>query len=514
MIHRTVNIINFVRGCEPRDETVDLYTPVVEEIRLNKKYGYRNTFLLQYDAMRRTDMKELFLREKDDAMEIGIWMEMGRELVEKAGITWRGREGYDWDWYADPDLLPAYTIEERKVLIDETMREFKEIFGAYPKSAGSWVLDTWSMEYMTRQYGLEAFAVCREQYAVDAYTLWGGYYAQGYYPSHRNMLCPAENKTDTAPVFRMLGIDPIYGYDPERYPMETAGCTTIEPAWENAADEKQIDWYYRTYFDNECLNFSYIQLGQENSFGWGRIKKGLEKQLEMLWPYAESGKVHVETLSETGQWFKNNFEITPAAALVADTDRNHNELQSLWYSCRKYRANIVKEKHRVFFRDIFLFNERYEDPYVETPCKEWNIIYDNLPVVDGLLWNSNEIKSELTFDLPVETMEVEKKDENTLSIHLRNGGVCIAEIILSEEAIVIWTRRLQDKTPHLIFSRGTNHQTEYFVHENGLTFTHNGFSYSLPIDGVLEQMERGYSIYPQNDMIVLHTGSSPFEQAK
>ena len=84
--NRVVNIINFVRGCEPRFE-MDLITPVVEEIRLNKKYGFENTFLLQYDTMCIKEFVDLFLREKDEHMEIGIWIEMAKPLIESIGLT-------------------------------------------------------------------------------------------------------------------------------------------------------------------------------------------------------------------------------------------------------------------------------------------------------------------------------------------------------------------------------------------------------------------------------------------
>lgn len=46
MSRRVVNILNFVRGNEPRDVTKDVVKPVVEEIKLNKKYNFPNTFLL------------------------------------------------------------------------------------------------------------------------------------------------------------------------------------------------------------------------------------------------------------------------------------------------------------------------------------------------------------------------------------------------------------------------------------------------------------------------------------
>ena len=93
---------------------------------------------------------------------------------------------------------------------------------------------------------MDAFCICREQLAVDAYTLWGGYYSGGYYPSKNNMLCPAQNDENriATPVFRMLGIDPIYGYDEnkdsENHP-RLNGCFTMEPYWDCGKDREVME---------------------------------------------------------------------------------------------------------------------------------------------------------------------------------------------------------------------------------------------------------------------------------
>ena len=119
MNKRVMNLVNFVRGCEPRYPK-DLYTPVVKQMEVNAQYGFDNTFLLQYDAMQREDFRALFLEKRDEKMELGIWLEMCRELTEKVGIPWRGRPGYDWDWYVDPGFLMAYEPKEREALIDHS----------------------------------------------------------------------------------------------------------------------------------------------------------------------------------------------------------------------------------------------------------------------------------------------------------------------------------------------------------------------------------------------------------
>lgn len=80
------------------------------------------------------------------------------------------------------------------MLCDEIMNKFKEKFEYFLGVVGSWLLDSYSMDYLSCKYDIKAFVICREQLSVDAYTLWGGYYNQGYYPSKYNMLSPAQNE--------------------------------------------------------------------------------------------------------------------------------------------------------------------------------------------------------------------------------------------------------------------------------------------------------------------------------
>lgn len=496
---RVVNIVNFVRGCEPRDPKMDLYAPVLGEIHLNRKYGFRNTFLLQYDAMLRQDFVELFHREKDERMELGVWIELCRPLTEAVGIPWRGRPGYDWEWYVNPGFLMAYTLEQRRALIDEIMRKFQELFGAYPCSVGSWLLDAPSMEYMTEKYRVQAFAICREQYSVDAYTVWGGYYNQAYYPSRKNMLCPAQTEQNTAPVFRMLSPDPIYNYDAVRYGARHNGCPTLEPVWESGCDPACIDWYFHSYFENECLNFAYAQLGQENSFGWERIEAGLSMQLGKLRELADKNAVTVEQLCETGKWFSSHFARTPATTLIADSDWSGNGLKSYWYDCINYRANVFLKGDHVFFRDIFLFDERFEEKYNANACTDWQAVYENLPVVDGLNWSTKNICCELSFDFSVKEIHAARCEKNSLRIRLDGADGEKSEIFLEETGITV---KLPDNRC-LRFMRQKNADTALCVKAHAVTFLHCGFPYEVPISGRLTALPNGYIIRPENGKVRL-----------
>ena len=62
---RVVNLVNFIRGCEPR-KPIDLVMPVRKQMELGHFYGLPQTFLLQYDAMLREDM--IALCDKSDRL--------------------------------------------------------------------------------------------------------------------------------------------------------------------------------------------------------------------------------------------------------------------------------------------------------------------------------------------------------------------------------------------------------------------------------------------------------------
>jgi hypothetical protein len=91
---KIVNIINFIRLCEPRDERITeqvLYDTVVKQTEIMKQYGLGGTFLLQYDALMDARYQTLLKSLPVDSFEIGAWWEIPQPLVEKAGMKLRGR---------------------------------------------------------------------------------------------------------------------------------------------------------------------------------------------------------------------------------------------------------------------------------------------------------------------------------------------------------------------------------------------------------------------------------------
>ena len=491
-----MNIVNFVRGIEPRME-MDLYTPVAEQIKYNKKYDIPNTFLLQYDAMQRQDFQELFLREQDENMELGVWFENCRELIEKIGLPWHGREGYDWDWYVNVGFLPGYTPEQREKIIDEVFRLFKEIFGQYPQVVGSWLMDAYSMDYMCQKYDIKAFCICREQYAVDAYTLWGGYSSGGYYPSKNNMLCPAQTQENKipAPVFRMLMADPIYNYDGEA---KSYGVCTLEPGWDCGRNPEIADWYFDTYYKTPCLTHAQATTGQENSFGWPCFGEGYCMQIDKLAQLWKQGIVSLQKLGDTGAWYQKNFSISAPTAQVALEDWRGAGQKTVWYNCKNYRANLHFSEGRLYLRDLTKFDDRYEERYLHKPCEGWIATYDNLPIVDGRLWSKDGKVCELCLSKQVTDITASENSHTELFVKVTLADGTEGKVMLSEEGIVF------ENCGELSYNWGVpTEYTDLSVENNCLKGCQNGFCYEMPVAGNVIKKDTGLILQPKDGKISL-----------
>jgi len=328
-------------------------------------------------------------------IEIGAWWEITEPHVKAAGIPWRGR--YPWDWHANVGFATGYTPAEREILADIYMAKFKEIFGRYPASVGSWFIDAHTLDYMHRKYGVIASCNCKDQIGTDGYTLWGGYWNQAYYPSRRNAYMPAQTAAAQIPVpiFRMLGSDPIYQYD-TGLGARPQNVISLEPVYGErgprygGGSKPWVDWFFKNMFTAPALGFNYAQAGQENSFTWRKMRAGLEYQIPILETLHRAGKIRVETLEQSARWFRKKYPLTPATAFsVLDDYRPNSDKKTLWFNSRFYRANLLWDGPRFRVRDIHLFDETLASDYVDrADRRSTQCVFDTLPLVDGNVWSS------------------------------------------------------------------------------------------------------------------------------
>ena len=499
-----VNIVNFIRGYnsewQPFGET---YRTVKNQIKLIDKYGFKATFLIQYDALTFNWYKKLMPSLDRDRYEVGVWFEVQKPLAEACGIKWRGRR--NWDGHVHCGFSMGYTNEEKMLLLDKLFEQFKSVMGYYPRVLGSWFFDTFTARYVSEKYGMDAFCNCKEQYGTDGYTLWGGYYGQAYYPSRKNMFIPAQNEDMQIPVpiFKMLGSDQVYQFDfgvqDDYSPAKTQGVITLEPVYHSHGGglPKWVDWYLKENFNGECLSFGYAQAGQENSFGWPWIGPGYLIQTEKLADLARRGVVTMQKLGDAGQALIDAGGETPATAMVATDAWDGNDIQSVWYSCRNYRCNLFCKDGELFFRDLTKFDDSYAEKYLDTPCRQWDARFDNLPVVDGRLWSRDGIECRLAFGRKATGFTYIERGQS-LEIVVCFADGCHGLILLTPDGITM------DGCREVTYCIGTP-EPDFTVAacEGGFAMTKNGHPYTVGVCGRIAEAENGWTLIPEDGVLKL-----------
>lgn len=514
-----VNVVNFVRGVEPRPgRNIDLVGTVREEIAYLRKNGLTGTFLMQYDAIINPDFTQML---KDSEFELGVWFETVQPQVEAAGEVWRGR--YSWDWHNDVGFLIGYEPSVREKLIDIHMDKFREIFGYYPKSIGSWHIDAHSLDYINKKYEIDACCICRDQVGTDGYTMQGGYYNGAYYPTKNNMFCPDNSGEQIdIPIFRMLGSDAIYAYD-YQVKKEDYGVPripTLEPASPLYGSQPYwIDSFFATTFCGHGISHQYTQAGQENSFGWEqRIKNGYIYQMSHIKKLANAGDIDVMTLGDAGRWYKENFKTTPPQALTALKDCINDRYKSVWYCSKYYRANLLWENGDVHIRDMYIFDNRLNEHYLGSACKTTACEFRTCPVIDGTLYGKDA--GAYFGDIVWDSLEYSEADTSA-TVSLKNKyGKCIITFDEREihiECDIDGFEIVPRYDKSLVYGKPTDSTELFCSHNNAetvissidradvtpdtITFTFCGVTYSL--SAVVGKFTSDFKVIPDNGKVTL-----------
>ena len=513
-----INIYNFVRkSIYPNGKFMqgDFQT-VLEQLETCKQYGLPVTFALKYDALVDPHYQTLLKERLDDCDEIGVWWEIDRTLCEAAGVRWKG--GGEYSLHVSVAQSIGYTPEDRIKMIDVYMRDFKAVFGCYPTSVSSFVMDIISYTHFKERYGVVAAGLCRDQIGVDGFTLWGGYFGQAYYPSRQNEYMPAQTREQQLdlPVFRLLGPCPLYNFEDGLRP-GCHGVFTMEPVAQYGQRETTVDWYLRQLTRQPTLGFSYLQAGQENTYLWDLMRTGYELQISKIAALAASGEARVETLSETGRWYAEKYRLTPPTTIAAPCDWNPaNGLQTLWYESRFYRTSFLWDQRVFSIRDLFVFHEDYASRYLEGSFDGDESVFDTLPVLDAHYWKTEQVpRPNITLvhadslrPLRVSDPVFETVGEGEYHISFAVEGGAFLHIRCREDGMQF---RMDGAQPDWALFWNTLPVLEA-LHPGRLDCRHEGFAYSVCTEqGVFAGAAEGtVTVTPQENTILLRfTGLQP-----
>jgi len=506
---RCINVINFIRGVEPRAPT-DLLLPVQKQMEVLLGLELPATWLLQYDALVSGPFVPFLKSHIASNHEVGVWFEMNELQCKAAGVAWRGRPGLEWDSSPSVAFTIGYTVEERIKLADTFMREFRAIWGRYPKSVASWNLDSHTMAHLTEHYEIDAYAVCRDQIATDGFTIWGAPIA-GYYPSKVNCWSPALDRKNQipSPVFRMLGQDPVYYYQ-NGYPMpggrRGGGPDTMEPVWPSGRSPIFIGNFLNMIARAPTLEFAYAQLGQENNFGWPEMASAYPVQMKALSDLRGAGSVHVETMGESGRRFKQAFSETPpqAQVMLEDPFGNVDPVENtVWYQSRFYRANLHLKGDLPFLRDLTVYSDRNPQPFLNSATRAGDVEQRMPAVLDGYHWSRTPGSSELgsggyfvvdgqRLRLTGKPMVREEGPKLLVQLPVTGGGRL--HITFEERAFSVALNPTADHPLTLSFEWDPSRAAVVEVTPHRVAYRWQGFDYAVDVTGAAKATAAGWAV--------------------
>ena len=222
---------------------------------------------------------------------------------------------------------------------------------------------------------------------------------------------------------------------------------------------------------------------------------------------AAEGRVTVETLGESGRWYKRSFPLTPATAIVAETDWKDEGHRTVWYNCANYRVNLFAEGGRFWIRDLYRFDERYRERYFDRVCKTDYLEFDNLPVMDGNRFSGAGVRAGLYpyyrgRELTMSAMDYREDGERALVTFQTDdcGAVVFA---LSPSGIDITAEKnAGDFSLRARVNPAASGFPAVHAGERALSLRHNGFDYRVTLaSGVF--VSDGMTMLPENGRIAV-----------
>ncbi len=498
-----VHIYNFIRmsHTEPSRFLFDDFDTLRRILILVKQYGFPGTYALKYDALMEPQYQTLLKEYLDENDELGVWWEITEPLCRRAGVAFHDtRMEVEYDDRVDSAYCLGYTPADRKKIVDAYMADFHAVYGKYPANIGAWVMDSVTIGYAREKYGVKAACICRDQVATDGFTLWGGWPNGVYFPNRDNAFLPAgsaEKQLDI-PVFRLLGPDPIYNFEDHVRKGNMEGVYTMEPAWLPGRDPKFVGGYFDSMTEEDALGIQYAQIGQENNFLWENIQPGLEAQLQAMEQLVKEGKLRVETMGATADWFREQYRMTPPATFQASRDWSGNGCSAQWYACTNYRLGLLGEAGKLRIRDLFLYRDGYECRYLHDRIHERQSLFDAPPVMWPQFWGGKDDRPfirlvdengcEPTGEIVYDTL-----DKTTARARLLGH----AEFLMDQGGVTVtggYGLKF-DKLPVLKEIVGREFRLEY-----------RGFGYGFTVSkGIID----GLTIRPEEGVIRLEFGTDP-----
>ncbi len=363
-------IINQVRGseqcCQPGNMQMFL--------DINNKYSDLPVgWAIRYDAL----LNKTVVNNLKQSHEAGLLLEITPHLASQSGVEYKGKlDGTDW-YYAKNAFLIGYTTQERIKLVDTLFEAYRQVFGVYPQFTTSWMIDSFSLNYINDKYGVILHEITKEQYETDSYTLYGGVFNAAYFPSSNHPLIPTRNNPQKMVMIRQTISDPINNYgSPKAY------FTSQPNDYLNSPDQKNIDYFNKLLKQNISQKAQQVVsvIGLENSFTQKRFINEFMSQLDII-NNLPTNEAIVYRPSEFAHKFIKSYKSNEPFCIETES-QSENIKEVIWYFTGLYRARVINKDNHLIIDDLRIYQD-LRDPYAEITA-ETDYAYWIIPsIFDG-----------------------------------------------------------------------------------------------------------------------------------
>ena len=349
---------------------ISYYTPnpkesIQTQYSIIRQNNLPATWLLTYDAMINEGIFSV-TKIMNKKQELGVFLEVTPRFAEAATIVYHNTGSWH---HATSVFLSGYTQEERIKLIDTVFEKFKESFGYYPTSVGSWWTDSFSLSYMKDKYKITANLGVADQFSTDGYQVWGQYFSVPFYPSKYHAGVPAtsiEVKLDLVSL-QWAPRDPLNGYKSSLY--STQDYHTIGLRLDYF--EKLIELYAR----KNKNAFGQITVGLEGDFSADAYKNDFKSQMELVGRLRDSKGFSVTSMRDFGRWYRDSFPDLSPTHIIETDDLLGKRLKVTWFQSPFYRIGFAydydSQKTKIF--DFRTYHPDLKEPYYLSPNREFEL---------------------------------------------------------------------------------------------------------------------------------------------
>ncbi len=360
LVHRPELVPEYIdtgaqEGKSEQPSKVEVVTESIDIFRLQQDIAHQNGL--------KTTIQMTYASLYNDEV-ISLAKKHNKEYGDEIGHTFLGVNCREFrkKYNSKEPAIWLFPMDMKKKIVVDSFEHFKDIFGFYPTSTGSYFMDAELLNYIKEKYPMVkiAIATCFEEGPkvfrhtnYSWYTIMDGSPWTAWIPSKKNTHAIAENEEDDIGIVAVPHLSrdllaimdnpgTIFGTHPQNVLRGLIYEDVRIPYLYNLIDQYQVMKKFNKGFS---YNLAYVGPGWMGKGGrWEApyriLKKSYEDFLAYYGKLKKENKLVNMTMSEFADWFrKNQPRSGPICCLWKDILYGTKN-QVFWYVDSKFRIQI------------------------------------------------------------------------------------------------------------------------------------------------------------------------------